>query len=190
MDLRFTKNSKFAKPSMVEMMESSSNPLGGKSVSLRNLIACFRWQIVCTWFLVILEAAMMLTFPLLLGIAIDGMHRQSFLGLSLLGGVGVLTVVVGSARRFYDTRVYSRIYIAAGKQIVEQERKRNANVSVISARTNMVRELVEFLESSLPGIVDCVIGLLGTLVMICFLQVKVFAGCLIGGLTPFFVHFE
>ena len=165
---------------MVATPQSNSSVLAGASVSLRQLVVCFRWQIVCTWLLVVVEAALMLTFPLLLGIAIDGMHQQSYFGLYLLGGVGALTVLVGSARRFYDTRVYSRIYVAAGKQIVQQERERKANVSVISARITMARELVEFLESSLPGIVDCVIGLVGTLAMIWLLQARVFAGCLIG----------
>ena len=121
----------------------------------------------------------MLMFPLLLGMAIDGMIQQRYVGLLVLAGVGTITVVVGSVRRFYDTRVYSRIFATAGEQIVEQQRSRNVGVSVISARTNMAAELVEFLESSLPQIIDCAIGLGGALVMIWFLQSAVFAGCLV-----------
>lgn len=121
----------------------------------------------------------MLMFPLAMGIAIDGMLQQTYLGLYALGGLGCLTVVVGSARRFHDTRVYSRIYIAAGEEIVEQERGANAEVSGTSARTKMAMELVEFFESSFPSIIECVIGIGGALVMIWFLQSNVFAGCLI-----------
>ena len=151
----------------------------GASVSLRNLFIRFRWQMLCTWLLVVVEAGLMLMFPLAMGMAIDGMLQQTYVGLYLLGGLGALTVVAGSARRFYDTRVYSRVYATAAEQIVEQERNQNSNVSAISARTNMATELVEFLENSFPSIIDCVIGLVGALVMIWFLHSKVFASCLV-----------
>ena len=146
---------------------------------MRLLFASFRWKILFTWLLVVVEATLMLMFPLVLGIAIDGMLQQAYFGLYLVGGVGVLAIIMGSLRRFFDTRVYARIYEEAGKQIVQQERSRDADVSVISARTNMAGEMVEFFESSFPGIIDCVIGLFGALVMIWFLQTNVFAGCLI-----------
>ncbi len=157
----------------------TSIPKDGASVSMRRLFASFRWEILGTWLLVFLEAALMLMFPLVMGIAIDGVLQQAYLGLYLLGGLGAAAVVVGSLRRFYDTRVYSKIYTVAGSQIVEQERNRNADVSVITARTNMARELVEFFESSFPGIIDCAVGFVGALVMIWFLQTNVFVGCLI-----------
>ena len=43
----------------------------------------------------------------------------------------------------------------------------------------MASELVEFFEASFPEIINCVIGLVGALVMIWFLQTNVFVGCLI-----------
>ena len=160
-------------------MPGNQSSVDGTGVSLRHLFARYRSRILCTWLLVVLEAALMLMFPLLLGIAIDGMLEHRYFGLYLLAGIGSVTVLVGSARRFYDTRIYSQIFATAGERIVEQERGRNADVSVVSARTNMATELVEFLESSFPGIIDCVIGLGGALVMIWFLQSQVFAACLI-----------
>lgn len=168
---------------MTGTFQTDSTSVVGTSVSLRQLFTSFRWEILCTWLLVVLEAALMLMFPLVMGIAIDGMLQQAYFGLYLLGVLGVVAVLVGSARRFYDTRVYSRIYAAAGTQIVQQERGRNADVSVISARTNMASELVEFFENSFPGIIDCVIGLVGALAMIWFLQANVFAACLIATAT-------
>ncbi len=158
---------------------TDSRPEDECRVSLRQLFTSFRWEIFGTWLLVFLEAALMLMFPLVMGIAIDGVLQQAHRGLYLLGGLGVVAVVVGSLRRFYDTRVYSKIYAAAGSQIVEQERSRKADVSVVSARTTMARELVEFFEDAFPGIIDCAIGFVGALVMIWFLQTDVFVGCLV-----------
>lgn len=148
------------------------------TISLRHLVSRFRWQIMATWLLVVAEAGLMLMFPLLMGTAIDGLLERMYYGLYLLGAVGLATVLVGGIRRFYDTRLYSRIYCSAAEQIVEQQRDRNADVSVISARTGMATELVEFLETSFPIMVDCVIGLAGALVMIWLLHAKVLVGCL------------
>lgn len=164
---------------MASAVQTNSEQTLGASLSLRQLFVTHRWEVLGTWLLVVLEAILMLMFPLAMGIAIDGMLQQSYFGLSLLGGLGALAIVVGSGRRFYDTRVYSRIYAAAGTRIVEQERRRSQEVSVISARTNMANELVEFFETSFPAIIDCLIGLFGTLAMIWFLQTNVFVACLI-----------
>lgn len=160
-------------------MRTSDAGDDGTAISLRLLFSRFQWQILATWLLVLIEAGLMLMFPLVIGMAIDGLLQQADYGLYLLGIVGILTLLVGSARRFYDTRLYSRIYTTAAEQIVEQERARNADVSVVSARTGMATELVEFLENSLPAMMDCIIGLGGALLMIWMLQANVFAGCLL-----------
>ena len=159
-------------------MPANTTSANVDAVSLRHLFARHRSQILGTWFLVVTEAVLMLLFPLLIGIAIDGLLQQQYYGLYLLAGVGVTSLLIGSARRLYDTRLYSRVYAAAAEQIVEQERGRDAHVSVISARTGMAAELVEFLENSFPAIIDCVIGLGGALLMIWLLQTQVFFGCL------------
>ena len=156
----------------------SENACKTDTLSLRQLFAQFRWRILATWLLVILESGLMLMFPLVIGIAIDGLLQQVYYGVYLLGLIGGLTVITGAARRFYDTRLYAGVYAKAAERIVTQERERKANVSVISARTNMAKELVEFLENSFPAIIDCVIGLTGTLMMVWLLQTQVFVACL------------
>lgn len=148
-------------------------------MSLLQILASFRSSILGTWLLVLVEAGLTLLFPLALGLAIDGLLRQAYSGLYLLAGLGCAAVVVGSVRRLYDTRVYSRIFVEAGAHIVREERGRDSNVSVVSARTDMAKELVDFFENSFPAIIDCVIGLVGALAMIWFLEASVFTGCLI-----------
>lgn len=159
---------------------AAPNDMAWKSdaVSLPRIFAQYRWRLLGTWSLVVIESGLMLLFPLLMGMAIDGLLQQSYFGLYLLAATGIFTLLAGAARRFYDTRLYARIYTAAAQKIVEQERERDTEVSVISARTSMATELVEFLENSFPQIVESVIGLGGTLLMIWLLQGKVFAGCL------------
>ncbi|MEM7559921.1 MAG: ABC transporter six-transmembrane domain-containing protein [Planctomycetota bacterium] len=159
-----------------------------ETLSLRSLFARCRWQVLTTWFLVVMEAGLMLMFPLAIGIAIDSLVEQEYSGLVWLGLVGTLALGVGAARRFFDTRIYSDIYVCAAEQIVTQERNRDSNVSIVSARTKMANELVEYLENSFPALIDCVIGLAGTLIMVWLLQTQVFIACLIATSIIFAIY--
>ncbi|HBE66605.1 MAG TPA: hypothetical protein DDW52_00515 [Planctomycetaceae bacterium] len=134
------------------------------------------------------EAALMLLFPLVIGVAIDGLLQQVYFGLYLLGLLGGLSVITGAARRLYDTRLYAVMYAKAAEQIVVQQRNCKSNVSVTTARTNMAKELVEFMENSFPATIDCLIGLAGTLVVVWLLQIHVFVACLIATCFIIFIY--
>lgn len=150
-----------------------------KKISLQNLFRRFRVRILFTWFLVLGEAALFLLFPLFMGMAIDDYLVGDYFGLLALSGIALLSLVVGAGRRFYDTRIYSRIYATISPELVEQEKQRKASVSVISARANLASEFVEFLENSFPEIINSVMGLAGTLIIIAFLNLNVFFASLI-----------
>lgn len=150
-----------------------------RSLKLSTLFFRYRAWVIGTWLLVIAEAALALMFPLFIGIAIDGLLNEKLYGLYWLGAIGVATVFTGAARRFYDTRIYSKIYAKVSAEIVAQEHDRHSDVSAITARTNMATEFVEFLENSFPEIINSAIALIGTLVMIYFLQLKSFFACLV-----------
>lgn len=153
--------------------------MGQNPTSLSALFSTYRFRMLGTWLLVLAESALMLLIPLVMGIAIDDLLLQKTGGLYWLGGIGMFIIAVGSARRFYDTRVYSHIYALVARQVVMRERSRDSDVSAITARTNMVSELVEFLENSFPAMINCVIGLVGTLLIVWMLQLGVFIGCVV-----------
>ena len=79
------------------------------NISIKSLLLRFRWRIMFTFVLVTLEALTGIFFPLLIGIAIDGLLEDSIDGVLYLSIAGVAALIVGSARRFYDTRFYSGI---------------------------------------------------------------------------------
>ncbi len=149
------------------------------SLSLKRLFVRFRFRILATWFLVVAEAALSLLLPLLMGIAIDDMLENKSGGLFWLGLVGFMIIIAGAARRFYDTRIYSHLYTRIADEVVLREQANDSAVSVISARTGMASELIEFLENSFPAIINCVIALVGTLLIVGMLQPSVFVGCVI-----------
>ncbi len=149
------------------------------SLSLIGLCKRFPLRISLTWLLVLTDAILMLLFPLFMGFAIDDLLSDSYRGLTLLGSIGLLSLVVGAARRFYDTRIYARIYATIAPELVAQEEQRGSSISQISARVNFANEIVEFLENYFPFIIQSAIALVGTIVIIWFLNIKVFAACLV-----------
>ncbi len=165
---------------MTEEKEPSEAEAPGEGgLSLWRLFRRYRLRIIFTWLLVFGESSLTLLFPLFMGIAIDDYLEGSFVGLSLLAGLGLLSLAVGAGRRFYDTRIYSGIYATIAPELVDKEKARDASVSVVSARTSLATELVEFFENFFPAIINSAIGLVGTLLIILYLNFNIFVACLI-----------
>ena len=152
-------------------------------LSLRGLLRRYWKRAVFTWGLVIADGLLLLLFPLLIGRAVEGMIGGSFRGLLELGVFSLLILVTGSARRFYDTRVYSEIYREVSGELVQRETARGKDVSTVAARARLLTEFVEFLENSLPDILIHLISLFGTLVILAIIDLRVFGVCLVGGLV-------
>lgn len=149
----------------------------------------YKFKIAFTAFLVLAEALVYLLFPLFLGYAINGLLEKDYSSLYQLIALGVLSLILGSGRRFYDTRVYSSIYAKLSPELVEKEKERGEETTVITARANLLTELVEFLENSLPQIIHSFIGLIGTLIIIFTLNTWVFTASLIALFITFLVYY-
>ena len=148
------------------------------NISIKSLLLRFRWRILFTFVLVTLEALTGILFPLLIGIAINGLLEDSFDGILYLSIAGAAALIVGSARRFYDTRIYSGIYCKITPEMIENETNKDASVSRISARTGLLTEFVEFLENSMPEMITALISVVGILAIIATLNINVFFACL------------
>ncbi len=117
-------------------------------LSIRTLFRVFRWKIVITWTLTILETAVLALFPLLIGRSIDGLLGDEYTAFyQFIGAMAVLTVVA-TGRRVYDTRAYGSMRVALGR--AQAHRAGEEAVSVTNARVLMGRELVDFLEKEAP----------------------------------------
>ena len=136
----------------------------------------FAGRFALTLTLVVLEAAGWTLFPLVIGRAIDSVLADSVRGLYEFAGLGIAAMGIGIARRLVDSRAYARIYASLGEELVHRESE--SNTSTMTARLGMLREIVEFFENSLPGLITSVIGLAGTIFILSFLNRPVFIGCL------------
>ncbi|MBN3561966.1 ABC transporter six-transmembrane domain-containing protein [Aliamphritea spongicola] len=133
-------------------------------LTIWQIIRTFPGKVVTTWLLVVLENVLMACLPLLMGQTIDGLLAEDSGPLLLLAGAFALLVVVSVVRRIYDTRVYGTIKVELGLRLLE--RQQGLGISVRSARLDMSRELVDFLENEVPLLFTSVIQLTVSLIIL------------------------
>ena len=136
--------------------------LASDELTVATLLRRFSGRIALTWAMTLGETALMALIPLFIGFAIDGLLGGSLSELWHLAYLSGALIALSVLRRVYDTRVYGGIRVAFGEAQVS--RGQDVPVSVLNARLGMGRELVEFLEDTLPmvmaGIVQLVIAVI------------------------------
>ena len=155
---------------------------------LKPLINENRRSLGLTALLLLIEALLALLFPLAIGIAIDGAINENHGGIFKLGLLGFATLLIGAFRRMYDTRVYARIFQEISPGILS--RVKDPDPSRKSARLGMIRELVEFLENSLPELMNATIGLAGVLVILATLNQTVFQASLVVAVLIMLIYWK
>lgn len=149
-----------------------------KPISHGAIFRRHRGPITGTFALLGLENLLQIIEPLLLGMAINALVEQDWTNFLILCALEAAILVTGVARRLYDTRVYTRIYASVGGDVVAREQARGAPMTKVSARANLVKEVVDFFEYDLPGALTALMAVFGSLAMILFLNGRVFlAAC-------------
>ncbi|MDG1207837.1 MAG: ABC transporter six-transmembrane domain-containing protein [Paracoccaceae bacterium] len=132
--------------------------------ALGPLFAMFWRRIGTTWLFLIAETTLFALIPLMIGRAIDGLlsgEMQQLLELAILM-FALLFVAVG--RRIYDTRAYGSIRVTLGNQL--NRRYPKLPVSARSARQDMARELVDFLEMQAPELLTALVQITTALILL------------------------
>lgn len=132
-----------------------------------------------TFFLVVVESLLGILYPLFIGFAINDLIAGSYDGIFKLLGLGCLSLTIGSARRLYDTRAYAKVSRIIFPEMIANERVKGSSVSIISARSDLLAEFVDFLEKSLPEIIGAIVSLLGVVVIVATLNINVFLACIL-----------
>ena len=145
-------------------------------MKLGTIISSYKWQFALTTSLVLLDAALVVLFPLFIGFAIDDVMNQQYQGAVLLGGLGLVSLLIGAGRRWFDTRFYAKVYEQLGTEVGSRE---SVATSTKTAHLGLLNEVVEFFENSVPELINSIIGLVGTLVILATLDIRIFAGCLL-----------
>ncbi|MCP9773914.1 hypothetical protein KBY66_15080 [Synechococcus sp. Tobar12-5m-g] len=125
-----------------------------------------RLAIAGTYTLTLLENLCMLAYPALTGLAVDGLLERSYQGLSALIAVWLVHLVVSFVRQRYDTRVFMGLYARLAVQTVADQNSRGHGTSIVSARVEMMRDMVGFFEADVPAMFSQVVTVIGSLVML------------------------
>ena len=149
------------------------------SITLLNLVRQYQWRTSFALVLVIIESLLEILYPLLIGLAVNGLLDGSYLGVIQLAALGACSLLTGTVRRFYDTRLYAKMYLRVAPTVVQQEFERGSSISKVSARAGLLTEFVEFLENSLPEVIAVAISLVGALSLIATLNSHVLVACLL-----------
>ena len=155
-------------------------------MQIKSLFKEYKFRFLLTIVLILAEAGIMLLFPLFIGDAIDGVINESRLGVFQLGGLGLVLLIVGVGRRVFDSRFYGKIYEATGEKMVSRMKYNQSSVK--TARLSMMREFFEFLENTLPELINNIIGLVGVVLILFSLNIKVFYGSLVVTTVIFLVY--
>ena len=129
-------------------MRQSAETLSGHDLSIPSLLKVFGGRVALTWGMILAETALMAMVPLFIGFAIDGLLSGSMREFWQLAAIAAGLVATSMVRRIYDTRIYGTLRVEFGK--VQVQRGKGQTVSTLNARLGMGRELVDFLEETLP----------------------------------------
>ena len=135
-----------------------------RKLTIGSLLRVFRWRIVMTWVMILAETILMALVPLFIGFAIDGLLDGKADQLWILTGIMGALIGVAVTRRIYDTRVYGTVRVELGKE--QAARSSELPVSSLNARLDMGRELVDFLEHTLPEAMSAVIQLIIAIIVL------------------------
>lgn len=155
-------------------------------MQVKSLFKEYKFRFILTFLLILAEAGIMLLFPLFIGNAIDGVINESRFEVLQLGGLGLALLIVGVGRRVFDSRFYGRIYEATGEKMISRMKYNQSSIK--TARLSMMRELFEFLENSLPELINNIIGLVGVVLILFSLNINVFYGSLMVTTVIFMVY--
>ncbi|MEL7100586.1 MAG: ABC transporter six-transmembrane domain-containing protein [Pseudomonadota bacterium] len=133
-------------------------------ISLKTLVRRYPWRIAVTWSLVLVETALFALLPLYIGWSIDGLLTGALTAFWQLCALLGMLLVVATGRRVFDTRAYGTMRAAFGQ--AQAARAGEVPVSTVNARVLMGRELVDFLETTVPETMTAFVQVIASVVVL------------------------
>jgi len=133
---------------------------------LAPLITPHRGALALTYGMTLVERLCTVAYPAATGMAVDGLLDGSYTGLGILSSVWLFHLVLAFIRQRYDTRVFTRIYAQVATTVVLRQREAGEDISEISARAELSREVVDFFEVEIPAMAHNLIAVAGSLALL------------------------
>lgn len=136
------------------------------SIGIAGILRAHRGAVALTYGLTLVENACTLAYPALTGLAVDGLLKHEFRGLFALVAVWLLHLVIAFARQRYDTRVFMGINAQVAAHMIGDQYGKGHGTSAVSARVEMVRDIVGFFETDVPAMFQHGVAVVGSLAML------------------------
>lgn len=134
--------------------------------TLASILRARRGAVAGTYTLTVLENICALAYPALTGRAVDQLVKREFGGLALLVAVWLVHLVIAFVRQRVDTRVFMGLLAQIASHIVGEQQAAGHGISKVSARVEMVRDVVGFFEREVPAMFHNVLAVVGSLAML------------------------
>lgn len=134
--------------------------------TIRGLLRAKRAAVATTYSLTLVENVCTLAYPALTGRAVDDLVKRDYHGLVALVAVWLVHLVIAFFRQRFDTRVFMGLYAQIAAHIVGVHQEQGHGTSKVSARVEMVRDVVGFFEKEVPAMFRNVLAVVGSLAML------------------------
>lgn len=134
--------------------------------SIAAILRSQRRAIALTYGLTLVENACQLAYPALTGLAVDGLLKRDYRHLVALVVVWLVHLVISFGRQRYDTRVFMGLNARIASHMIEQQHGKGHGTSAVSARVEMVRDIVGFFEKEVPDMFRHAVTVVGSLAML------------------------
>jgi ABC-type multidrug transport system fused ATPase/permease subunit len=125
------------------------------------------WRAISlTYGLTVSEKLCLLTLPAMIGLAIDDLLKGMLHGLISLLIIWFVQLILCFVRQRYDTRIFSDIYAGVASRTALLQTEQGHGVSKVSARVELARDLVNFLEFEVPAIFRNLTAVFGSLILL------------------------
>ncbi len=137
-------------------------PDASRARSVAQALRPFRWRILFTYALAVVEDLLELSYPWATGLAINGLLAADYRMIAPVMTAWVLHTAIGCGRQMYDTRLYTRVYNAIVIDTVLGQRRSGIEPSKVAARSAMSREFVTFFEKDMPVVLNTLVSIAGS----------------------------
>ena len=139
----------------------------------------YKWPILGTFTLVVLENMLFIAQPKLIGQTVDGLIAGDYLNLKIYIGVMLVYAFLTTFRMGYDDRTYAAIRSELSVETVIHQKRANSSLSETSERTALCDEILGFFENGLFVIVKSFVEVVGAMIMLAYIDIRICiaAGC-------------
>jgi ABC-type multidrug transport system fused ATPase/permease subunit len=141
--------------------------------SLWGIFKRFKWSIMGTFSLVVIENMVFIATPYLIGRTVDKLIAGSYGGLMFYMGVMLFYVVVTTTRMSYDDRTYATIRSQLSFETVMHHQRAETSLSETAERTALCDEILGFFESGLFVIVKSIVEIVGAMTMLAYIDARI-----------------